>query len=102
MQVPDADVHQAFRVLELPRARRVHQSFWTAPFTTLYSLLWCLWHIVLLPSWSGQPFADLLLLNGPGTCVPIAYSAFLLRVSYSIALAGILTLDRSSASDRPS
>lgn len=85
-------------MIHIPRARYVHQSFLTSPFTTLYSLAFCLWHVTLRPlitsprraeankgaagrAPSGKrAFADLVLLNGPGSCVPIAYAAFLPRV----------------------
>lgn len=57
----------------------------TSPFTTLYSLAFCLWHISLAPllalNRERKPvFADLVLLNGPGSCVPIACATFLPRV----------------------
>ncbi|TKA57698.1 hypothetical protein B0A53_00847 [Rhodotorula sp. CCFEE 5036] len=72
-----------FRLLRIPRARRVHQSYLTSPFTTLYSLAFCLWHIAIAPimTTSGRKvFADLVLLNGPGSCVPITIAAFLPRL----------------------
>ncbi|GAA6014787.1 hypothetical protein JCM10207_002179 [Rhodosporidiobolus poonsookiae] len=71
-----------FRILRIPRARRVHQSYLTSPFTTLYSLAFCLWHVSLAPLFSSprRSFADLILLNGPGSCVPITCSAFLPRL----------------------
>ncbi|GAA5910700.1 hypothetical protein JCM5296_006816 [Sporobolomyces johnsonii] len=76
----------SFRILRIPRARRVHQSYLTSPFTTLYSLAYCLWHISLAPLLAGGParrtFADLVLLNGPGSCFPIAISAFLPRLVF--------------------
>ncbi|GAA6041981.1 hypothetical protein JCM8097_009129 [Rhodosporidiobolus ruineniae] len=71
-----------FRILRIPRARRVHQSYLTSPFSTLHSLLFCSWHLTLAPllfSPKGK-VADLILLNGPGSCVPIAVSAFLPRL----------------------
>ncbi|GAA5970633.1 hypothetical protein JCM11641_007377 [Rhodosporidiobolus odoratus] len=75
-----------FRILRIPRARRVHQSYLTSPFTTLHTLFFCLWHITLAPFFSNPPrggkrqSADVILLNGPGSCVPIACSAFLPRI----------------------
>ncbi|GAA5843928.1 hypothetical protein JCM9279_003677 [Rhodotorula babjevae] len=96
-----------FRILRIPRARKVHQSILTSPFTTLYSLASCVWHIALAPllllptatspSASSSPptspdssggqrrqrsrtFADVVLLNGPGSCVPITLAAFLPRL----------------------
>ncbi|GAA5914003.1 hypothetical protein JCM8208_005917 [Rhodotorula glutinis] len=94
-----------FRILRIPRARKVHQSYLTSPWTTLYSLASCVWHIALAPLlFSSSPpstsasstapsssaggrqprrrrtFADVVLLNGPGSCVPITLAAFLLRL----------------------
>ncbi|GAA5987134.1 hypothetical protein JCM10908_001041 [Rhodotorula pacifica] len=79
-----------FRLLRIPRARRVHQSYLTSPFTTLYSLVFCLGHISIAPLCfatrkrrrrSKKAFADLVLLNGPGSCVPITVAAFLPRLA---------------------
>jgi len=52
----------------------VGQSYFTSIFTTIYSILYTA-HIVLIQT---QP--DLLLLNGPGTCLPIALWTFIARV----------------------
>ncbi|EPQ29661.1 uncharacterized protein PFL1_02881 [Pseudozyma flocculosa PF-1] len=88
--------------LEVPRARRVHQSFLSTPLSLLYSLAFCIDHIVRRPlvdahitrraqwrqrrarqGWNDDgarcPFADLVLMNGPGTCVPIVVSIYLLK-----------------------
>ncbi|EGG08132.1 family 1 glycosyltransferase, partial [Melampsora larici-populina 98AG31] len=64
-----------FSFLEIPRARRVHQSFFTTPWSTVVSLIYCLWYITL-----SRPYPDLVLLNGPGSSVPIALAAFLPRI----------------------
>lgn len=61
-----------YAIVVLPRARKVHQSLLTTPPTFLYSLLVALWHITLAPALHGTPFSDVLLLNGPGTCVVVA------------------------------
>lgn len=60
-------------VHRLPRAREVHQSYVSSIFTTLQSLIYTLCLI-----WKIKP--QLLLVNGPGTCVPVVYSAFIFRV----------------------
>mmetsp|Transcript_30586 Transcript_30586/g.61130 ORF Transcript_30586/g.61130 Transcript_30586/m.61130 type:complete len:374 (+) Transcript_30586:64-1185(+) len=57
----------------LPRARDVNQSYVTSVFTTIRSFIQ-----TLLLIWKTRP--ELLLCNGPGTCVPLIYSAFLFRV----------------------
>jgi beta-1,4-N-acetylglucosaminyltransferase len=58
----------------IPRSREVGQSYLTSIGTTLYSFWFTLW----LTGVQVQP--DLLLVNGPGTCLPIALSAFLFRL----------------------
>jgi len=76
------------KFLEIPRARRVNQSFVTSIFTTIKSLMVCLWLVTIEPNlasrWAtpqgSKTCADAILLNGPGSSVPIALSAFLSRV----------------------
>ncbi|KAI9183290.1 UDP-N-acetylglucosamine transferase subunit [Blastocladiella emersonii ATCC 22665] len=63
---------QAYHVRQLPRARRVGQSFWTAPWTTLVALVHAVWIV-----YSEAP--RLLLVNGPGTCLPLCLAASALR-----------------------
>ena len=60
-------------VYRLPRAREVHQSYYTSIFTTIHSFVQTL---ILLNK--IQP--ELLLTNGPGTCIPVIYSLFLHRI----------------------
>lgn len=57
------------------RSRNVHQSYLSAVFTTLKSCCEC---IPLV--YSSRP--DLIICNGPGTCVPVCLAAFLLRVFF--------------------
>jgi beta-1,4-N-acetylglucosaminyltransferase len=65
--------HSEYSVVRIPRSRNVHQSWLTTPLTTLYSLLFCIFLI-----WKHNP--KVILCNGPGTCVPICYAAFALRM----------------------
>ena len=53
------------RWAELPRAREVGQSFLSSVPSTLKALFACVRLI-----WTASP--DLVLVNGPGTCVPVA------------------------------
>ena len=80
------------KVIQIPRARKVHQSFLTTPLTLARSIAFCVDHVALrplssrfsTPSSSQQRkglLADVILMNGPGTCVPIVASVYLLRVS---------------------
>ncbi|KAK0555384.1 54S ribosomal protein L7, mitochondrial [Tilletia horrida] len=96
-QATSATESAHFQVKELPRARRVHQSFATTPLSAARSFLVCLDHVVTRPlsaTWHRRStrstttnatssytqkddvFADLLLLNGPGTCVPLVLAVY--------------------------
>lgn len=72
-QYSDGSNNRRANVHRLPRAREVHQSYLSSIFTTIHSFLQTL--ILLRKVKPG-----LILANGPGTCVPIIYSAFLMRV----------------------
>ncbi|KAA1133671.1 UDP-N-acetylglucosamine transferase subunit [Puccinia graminis f. sp. tritici] len=81
-----------YEFLEIPRARRVNQSFVTSIFTTITSLLVCLRFISIKPNFSPclvtpqedstdeQACSSAVILNGPGSAVPIALSVFLPRL----------------------
>lgn len=65
--------HTAYYLHRIPRSREVRQSWLSSVFTTLYSM------------WFSFPLVhrikpDLVLCNGPGTCVPICVSALLLGI----------------------
>lgn len=64
-----------YHILEIPRSRIVHQSYFTSIFTTLYSLIHCVPLMIRI-----RP--DLILCNGPGTCVPVCIIAFLLKAAF--------------------
>ncbi|KAH8321095.1 hypothetical protein KR074_004408, partial [Drosophila pseudoananassae] len=58
--------------IRVPRSRSVGQSWLSSLFTTLWALLWSCYLV-----WRDRP--QLILCNGPGTCVPFCYAAFLWR-----------------------
>jgi len=58
-------------IRHLPRARELHQSYFSSIFTTLYAFFQS---VLLL--WETKP--QLILANGPGTCIPIVYAAFVM------------------------
>eukprot|EP01112_Ceratiomyxa_fruticulosa_P017266 TRINITY_DN5349_c0_g1_i2.p1 TRINITY_DN5349_c0_g1~~TRINITY_DN5349_c0_g1_i2.p1 ORF type:complete len:393 (-),score=46.69 TRINITY_DN5349_c0_g1_i2:97-1275(-) len=67
-----------YTVSRIPRSRHVGQSYFTSIFTTLVSLYYCLFLV-----WHYCP--DLVLCNGPGTCIPIVFAAWffsLIRPGY--------------------
>ena len=59
-------------VREIPRAREVRQSYVTSVLSTLLALVYSF--PLICRTWP-----DLVLCNGPGTCIPICFSAYLLR-----------------------
>ncbi|XP_049848829.1 UDP-N-acetylglucosamine--N-acetylmuramyl-(pentapeptide) pyrophosphoryl-undecaprenol N-acetylglucosamine transferase 1-like isoform X2 [Schistocerca gregaria] len=54
----------------IPRSREVGQSYFTSVFTTLYSMLYCTLVI-------EKVAPDLVIANGPGTCLPILFCAWI-------------------------
>jgi len=67
----------SYRILVIPRARRVHQSLLTTPPSALLSLASCIYYVLVEPFVAKKPaFADLLLLNGPGTCVVLCIAVY--------------------------
>ncbi|KAG2435859.1 hypothetical protein HXX76_007054 [Chlamydomonas incerta] len=67
------DSPTGFGVVQIPRSREVGQSYLTSVATTLYSLAFA-FRIVL------RERPELVLVNGPGTCIPICAAAFTYRV----------------------
>ena len=59
-------------VRRIPRAREVHQSYVTSVLSTLLALVYSV--PLVCRAWP-----DLVLCNGPGTCIPVCFSAYLLR-----------------------
>lgn len=76
----------SYSIVTVPRARRVHQSFLTAPFSTIQ----CFWACVKVlrgthpdqrvrPQGTASPYPDLILTNGPAAAVCVVLAAKLLR-----------------------
>ncbi|EDV47010.1 UDP-N-acetylglucosamine transferase subunit ALG14 homolog [Drosophila erecta] len=64
---------QKAEFVKVPRSRNVGQSWLTSIFTSLWALLWSCYMV-----WRDRP--QLILCNGPGTCVPFCYAAYLWRL----------------------
>ena len=60
-------------ITHIPRAREVGQSYLSSILSTFYSQLYCVPYVIL-----ARP--DVLLVNGPGTCIPVCCMVFLLRL----------------------
>ncbi|KAM7444664.1 UDP-N-acetylglucosamine transferase subunit [Porites harrisoni] len=63
-----------FKVLRIPRSREVRQSWLSTIFTTFNAIIFS-FPVVF------REKPDLLLCNGPGTCIPIFLAAFALKVT---------------------
>jgi len=63
-----------YSVCLIPRSREVAQSYITSILTTVLSFLHCLPLVII-----SQP--QLLIINGPGTCVPLAVIVWLLSLA---------------------
>lgn len=81
----------SYVIVHVPRARRVHQSYFTAPFTTLLSFWSCLLALcrrhpdqqcLNLPEQFVSPYPDLILTNGPATAVCVILAAKLIRLGH--------------------
>lgn len=64
-----------YKIYMITRSRKVHQSYLSSIFTTLKATFDCFPLLM-----HTQP--DLILTNGPGTCVPLCLVAFLFKVLY--------------------
>lgn len=102
------DAHGSYTVVTVPRARRVHQSYLTAPFSTLQSFWACLLVLRGLhpdqksrPAHFTSPYPDIVLTNGPATAVCIILAARLLRLYNSLtAICGPWQRPTSSSATR--
>ncbi|KAL4930649.1 glycosyltransferase family protein [Aspergillus undulatus] len=81
----------SYAIVTVPRARHVHQSYLTAPYTTILSFWSCLLALCgLHPDQQQQkpqaqlpsPYPDIILTNGPATAVCVILAAKLLRLSH--------------------
>lgn len=67
------DSSEDYRIIRVPRSREVLQSYSSAVLSTIYAI-WVCFPLV----WREKP--DLVLTNGPGTCVPIIVVTALFRL----------------------
>jgi beta-1,4-N-acetylglucosaminyltransferase len=78
------DFSSSFNLIALPRARRVGQSYLSAVGTSCVSFLSALLNLTLrpyFPSTRGQ-HCDLVIVNGPGTCVVVIIAFTLPKVRF--------------------
>ncbi|KAI4481546.1 hypothetical protein M0802_013957 [Mischocyttarus mexicanus] len=64
-----------YKIMKITRSREVGQSYISSVWTTIVATLEA---VILL--WSEKP--ELILCNGPGTCVPLCIIAFIFKIFY--------------------
>lgn len=69
------DSSKDFEIIKISRSRHVSQSYLSSVFTTIYSIMNCIPLLIRF-----QP--ELIICNGPGTCVPICLISFLMKVFF--------------------
>ncbi|RAK98388.1 glycosyltransferase family protein [Aspergillus ibericus CBS 121593] len=97
----------SYSIVTVPRARRVHQSFLTAPFSTIQSFWSCLLVLrglhpdqqSLKSSPLRSPYPDIILTNGPATAVCVILAARLLRLWFS--LCSVFSIGRGAHPSAP-
>ncbi|KAL6567315.1 hypothetical protein OROGR_000983 [Orobanche gracilis] len=73
MDKAGAELEESFHFLQIYRSREVGQSYVTSVGTTLMALTHALWLMVKI-----RP--QVILCNGPGTCIPLCVIAFIFKV----------------------
>lgn len=73
IRVENDECGTEWSIASIPRSRYVNQSYVTSIFSTIYSIFMTVPLII-----SFKP--DLVLCNGPGTCVPVCFVAFIMRL----------------------
>jgi beta-1,4-N-acetylglucosaminyltransferase len=69
----DDDTDSDMIVHDIPRSREVGQSYFSSIFTTCKAQWYCFWLV-------GRLAPDLILCNGPGTCLPICLAALFYNI----------------------
>ncbi|UZJ56994.1 hypothetical protein CBS101457_006314 [Exobasidium rhododendri] len=76
------DTATSFDFIQLPRARNVHQRWVSTPLSVLLAFGACCYQFILRPLLLDRKttfLPDVIIMNGPGTCVPIAAAVYVLR-----------------------
>ncbi|TRM69910.1 glycosyltransferase family 1 protein [Schizophyllum amplum] len=66
----------SFSLRMVPRARRVHQHLLTVPLSAMRSFCACTYYMMVAPFTSRADVADVLILNGPGTCCVLGLAVY--------------------------
>lgn len=67
-----------YEVVTVPRARKIHQSIYSAPISCAKTFFAC-WSLLVKKKDQGRDFPDLVLVNGPATSTILVFTAIALR-----------------------
>lgn len=72
-----SEIHTTHIITRIPRSRNVNQSYLSSVFSTLFSTLYTIPVV-----YKFKP--NVVLCNGPGTCIPVCVVAFILRCFFIV------------------
>ncbi|XP_026317679.1 UDP-N-acetylglucosamine transferase subunit ALG14 homolog [Hyposmocoma kahamanoa] len=72
-----SEIHNTYAISRIPRSRNVNQSYLSSIFSSLYSILYTIPVV-----YNFKP--NIVLCNGPGTCIPVCVVAFILRCFFIV------------------
>ncbi|XP_045159645.2 UDP-N-acetylglucosamine transferase subunit ALG14 homolog [Mercenaria mercenaria] len=73
----ESSKHNKYKIYKIPRSREVQQSWITTVLSTLYASLYTFPLVFKI-----RP--DIILCNGPGTCIPVCFAGILMKVFYQV------------------
>ncbi|KAF2223480.1 oligosaccharide biosynthesis protein Alg14-like protein [Elsinoe ampelina] len=68
---------ESYRIVQVPRARKIHQPLLTSPISCLQCAWACLQLLLNTPA--GVDYPDIILTNGPATATVLIFTSVLLR-----------------------
>lgn len=77
VKIHKADNSETYVICKIPRSRNVNQSYFSSVFSTLYATLYTVPVV-----YNFKP--NIILCNGPGTCIPVCVVAFILRCFFIV------------------
>lgn len=72
-----SEINKTYVICKIPRSRNVNQSYFSSVFSTLHATLYTVPVV-----YNFKP--NIILCNGPGTCIPVCVVAFILRCFFIV------------------
>lgn len=77
VKIHTSEIPKTYVISRIPRSRNVNQSYLSSVFSTLYSTFYTIPVV-----YNFKP--NIILCNGPGTCIPVCVVAFILRCFFIV------------------